>query len=409
VREDGGRAARAVLDAARVLLLGADERPALALGTPLRTALAGVALLLVLQLQLVTLSTLAGGGAARWWAYALAVAQPAALAVALWRPLLGWRLSFLATAATPLAVPITPELGPPPTVLLHLGAVFLLALAVPRRAVALAVALDLAALAALLVAAGVPQAGDAPIGPAVVLVLVAGLGAAVGTQRGTARRLAAAERGTAEEQARRAVLEERTRIARELHDVVAHHLSAIAVRAESAPQRVPGTAPEAAAEFGAIAGAARDALRDMRRLLGVLRADDRDRPSAPVPGVDGIPGLVDGLRGSGVAVGLEVAGTPRPVPADVGLAAFRVVQEALSNAARHAGGAQVAVRLHWLPDALRVQVDSAAGASATTDGAGTGLVGMRERVSAVGGFLVAGPSGAGHTVDATLPTGGPGR
>jgi signal transduction histidine kinase len=139
-------------------------------------------------------------------------------------------------------------------------------------------------------------------------------------------------------------------------------------------------------------------------LLGVLRADDPDRPGPPFPTVEGIADLVAGLRGSGMAVELEVAGTPRPVPGDVGLAAFRVAQEALSNAARHARGAAVAVRVRWLPDAVRVQVRNGAGED-TGSGGGTGLLGMRERVSAVGGFLVAGAGPDGYTVDATLPTG----
>ncbi|TWF74731.1 signal transduction histidine kinase [Pseudonocardia hierapolitana] len=352
-------------------------------------------------LSLIDLVQLAGGGGDDQLVVTLlALAHAGAVGLALRLPLTGWRVSFVTTAVSPLLVSTAAVPGPTSTLVLHLGTLFLLAVTVPPAVAALAVAAALLGGAGWALAAGTP---GAIVGIAAAPVLVAGLGAALRSLRGTATRLAEAERDTAAEQARRAVLEERTRIARELHDVVAHHLSAIAVRAESAPHRVPSAAP-AAAEFTTIAGAARDALADMRRLLGVLRADDPDRPGAPLPTVDGIAGLVVGLRGSGMAVELEVAGTPRPVPGDVGLAAFRVAQEALSNAARHATGAAVSVRVRWLPDAVRVQVHNGAGEDAGSGG-GTGLLGMRERVAAVGGFLVAGPGPDGYTVDATLPTG----
>jgi signal transduction histidine kinase len=335
----------------------------------------------------------------------LALAHAGAVGLALRMPLLGWRLSFLTTAVSPLFVVTAAAPGPTSTLVVHLGTLFLLAVAVPPAVGALATVAVVLGGATWALVAGAP---GLIVGIVVTPVLVAALGIALGRLRGTADRLAEAERGTAAEQARRAVLEERTRIAREMHDVVAHHLSAIAVRAESAPHRAPA---DPSAEFGAIAAAARDALADMRRLLGVLRADDPDRPGAPVPSIDGIPGLVAGLRASGVAVELDVAGTPRAAPGDVGLVAFRVVQEALSNAARHATGAEVTVRVRWLPDAVRVQVHNGAGddngaGEDTGSGGGTGLVGMRERVAAVGGFLVAGPGPDGYTVDATLPTGG---
>ena len=147
-----------------------------------------------------------------------------------------------------------------------------------------------------------------------------------------------------------------------------------------------------------------DALTDMRRLLGVLRADDPDRPSAPAPDLDGIAELVTTLRGSGVDVVTDFVGEPRDVPAEVGVAGFRVVQEALSNAARHATGAAVRVRVEWRPGAVRLRVDSGAPTVAVDrDGDGIGLIGMRERVAAVGGELHAGPRPGGYTVDATLP------
>ena len=387
----------ALRGAAWQLVAGPDRA---AVAVPTRAARIGIWSGLAV-LFLVDVTQLAGnGGNDQLVVTLLALAHAGAVGLALPRPLLGWRLSFVTTAVSPLLVSTAAAPGPTSTLVLHLGTLFLLAVAAPTAVGALATAAVVLGGATWAVVAGAP---GTIAGIVVTPVLVAALGIALRAWRGTADRLAEAERGTAAEQARRAVLEERTRIARELHDVVAHHLSAIAVRAESAPHRVPSAAP-AAAEFTTIAGAARDALADMRRLLGVLRADDPDRSGAPFPTVEGIADLVAGLRGSGMAVELEVAGTPRPVPGDVGLAAFRVAQEALSNAARHACGAAVSVRVHWLPDAVRVQVRNGAGED-TGGGGGTGLLGMRERVSAVGGFLVAGAGPDGYTVDATLPTG----
>lgn len=136
-------------------------------------------------------------------------------------------------------------------------------------------------------------------------------------------------------------------------------------------------------------------------------AGDPDRPSAPVPDLDGIPEIVATFRASGLDVELEVAGDPRPVPDDVGLVGYRVVQEALSNATRHATGAAVRAHVDWSPGAVRLLVDNAVAAGGSTPGrGGTGLLGMRERVAAVGGTVHAGPRSGGYLVDVTLPTGG---
>ena len=289
--------------AARQLVLGADEPGALPARRAVRLA-AWAALAALFGADVVQLGR--GGQEDELVALLLALAQAGAVAVALRRPLAGWRLSLPATAITPVLVT-----GPPgATVVLHLAALFLLAVAAPRRVTALAAAVI-----------GLPgRPGRSPpwasgAGAALAVVaLVAALGTAIRAQRGTSARLAAARSGVAREEARRAVLEERTRIARDMHDVVAHHLSALAVRAESAPHRLPGTPPEAAAEFGTLAGAAREALTDMRRLLGVLRADDPERPSAP-----GTRSRRDrGTGGDAARLGngcrATVTGEPRPVP-----------------------------------------------------------------------------------------------
>jgi signal transduction histidine kinase len=223
------------------------------------------------------------------------------------------------------------------------------------------------------------------------------------------------------EKARRAVLEERTRIAREMHDVVAHHMSMIAVQAETAPFRLPGMPAPARAEFVAIAASAREALADMRRLLGVLRSDNDAAPTAPQPGLGDVPELVAAARRAGVAVDLTADPALPTVDGPAGLAAYRIVQEALANAARHAPGAPVAVTVARERRAVRVEVVNGAPAPApaapaaatvpatvpavgTVAGAGLGIAGMRERAALLGGTLTAGPTGdGGFAVTATLP------
>jgi DNA-binding NarL/FixJ family response regulator/signal transduction histidine kinase len=363
--------------AARQLMAGPGEPTELPSGRRWVRVPVGAGLVV---LTVVDVAQLARGGQENAFAVVLmAIGYAGAVAIALRHPLPGWRLSVAATLLTPVLVPMPGQPWPESTLFLHVVTLFLVAAAVPWRVAVLAAAVDLAGYVTVL--ALVTGQGEAGVAAAVlVLVLVAGLGIAIRTQRGTATRLAAARSGAAAEQARRAVLEERTRIARDMHDVVAHHLSALAVRAESAPHRLPEPAPAAVAEFHTLAEAAREALTDMRRLLGVLRADDPDRPSAPAPTVDGIGELVETLRGSGMDVELTVQGRPRPVPGEV-------VQEAMSNAARHATGARVCVGVEWLPAAVRLRVENGPGDAAAPDGSGTGLVGMRERVAAVGGEL----------------------
>lgn len=209
------------------------------------------------------------------------------------------------------------------------------------------------------------------------------------------------------ERARRAVLEERARIARELHDVVAHHMSLVAVRAETAPYRLPDLPDGLRAEFGALSGAAREALADMRRLLGLLR-QDQPAERSPQPGLPDLPDLVDAARQAGLAVELTA---PRlaEVPFGVGECAYRIVQESLSNASRHAPGAPVTVSVDHDPGGMLLRVVNGPSASPTDGhGPGHGLTGMRERVSLLGGSLVAGPSAdGGFVVSAVLPLGQP--
>jgi signal transduction histidine kinase len=210
-----------------------------------------------------------------------------------------------------------------------------------------------------------------------------------------------------QEAARGAVLAERNRIARELHDVVAHHMSLIAVQAETAPYRVSELSGPALSEFAAISEQARGALTDMRKLLGVLRSDGPAERS-PQPELADVAGLVAAARRAGMPVTFRLSDDALSVPPSVGLCAFRIMQEALSNAGRHAPGATVEVRVERTASALHLCVGN--GRSAGTKpallavGPGHGLVGMRERVTMLGGSLSAGPApDGGFVVSAVLP------
>jgi signal transduction histidine kinase len=209
------------------------------------------------------------------------------------------------------------------------------------------------------------------------------------------------------EEARRALVEERTRIARELHDVVAHSMSVIQVQASTARYRIPELSDAATAEFDDIAATARSSLTEMRRMLGVLRTEDQSAELAPQQGIDDIPALVDSIRRAGVEVGLVLEGGESATSAApaVQIAAFRIVQEALSNAVRHAPGARIAVRLHAEARSVRIRVHNAAPPrSPEGHGGGYGLRGMRERAEILGGSLSAGPSAdGGWDVVAVLP------
>jgi signal transduction histidine kinase len=234
----------------------------------------------------------------------------------------------------------------------------------------------------------------------------------VGSERRARQALADQADQTDLERARLAVLEQRAQFARELHDVVAHHMSLMAIRAESAPHRL-GALPDPAlvhAEFGALSESARQALKDMRRLLSVLRSD-QPAARAPQPGMEDLPGLIGAARQAGMTVELSATPALDQVPPGAGVCAYRIVQEALSNAGRHAAGAPVAVCVSCSPHAVTLQVTNGPGVPAGQrgdgHGSGHGLTGMRERVELLGGSLSAGPApGGGFVVSAVLPLGG---
>ena len=205
-----------------------------------------------------------------------------------------------------------------------------------------------------------------------------------------------------------AAMEERARIARDLHDVVAHHVSAIAVEAESARVTTEGLSDEGRAHFESIGQTARDALTEMRRLLGVLREDaSADAVRDPQPSLTHVNDLVETARGAGSPVTLTLEGAVVPLPTGVDLCAYRILQEALTNVRRHAPGAAVEVELEYQPEVLRLRVRDHGPGAALEDPDGHGLLGMRERAIMVGGTLTAGPAeGEGFVVEAVLPIAG---
>jgi signal transduction histidine kinase len=206
------------------------------------------------------------------------------------------------------------------------------------------------------------------------------------------------------------VADERLRIARELHDVVAHSMSLIAVQAGVGAHLIHDDPAAAEKALTVIADTSSEALAQTRSVIGLLRSGDDAQPS--VPGLAALEPLVEGVREAGLPVDLRVEGAVRDVPAAVDLAAYRIVQEALTNAVRHAPGRPVTVRLARDGDGLSVDVDGAgpggaapAGAPAAA-GSGYGLVGLRERATAVGGTFAAGPTpDGGFRVTARLPVG----
>jgi signal transduction histidine kinase len=247
---------------------------------------------------------------------------------------------------------------------------------------------------------------------ALVITLVPVLiGVIVRTRRGNIEQLAVAER---RHEGERALLEERQRIARELHDVVAHHMSVIAIQAEAGPYKAENPPPELVESFGEIRASALSGLHELRRVLGVLRSDRPD--IAPQPGLEDLADLLESARGGGVTVTAEVTGTPRPVPDGVDLSAYRIMQEALSNVMRHAPGSTAQVKLYYGESALVIEVrnDGCEADGQTSPeqqrwagiGAGHGIIGMRERATMLGGHLRAGPTPNGEfLVTAALPLG----
>ncbi|MFE7351759.1 sensor histidine kinase [Streptomyces sp. NPDC057543] len=348
--------------------------------------------------------------------------QSAAVVAALFRPVQAWWASLLVmVVVTPFAAASTP--GPVAAVavpggmtypwdaagiVLQTAVLFLLALRVRPRIAAETLTITLLVGLACGASRRWPDLGNVRLALGVLIISVV-VGAAL-RGLGVARtQLVVQEELTAGERARRTLLEERSRIARELHDVVAHHMSVISIQAQVVPHLVENPSDELKENVEGIRKNAVDALTELRRVLGVLRSEDPTPQAArhaPQPTLDRLDELIANARGAGLTVATETTGEPRPLSPGVELSAFRIVQEALSNALRHAPGAQVRVGIDHHASGVTVRVtnsppDRAAPPSA---GAGHGLLGMRERTAMLGGELAAGatPDG-GYEVTAILP------
>ncbi|MFI9051539.1 sensor histidine kinase [Streptomyces sp. NPDC053427] len=343
----------------------------------------------------------------------LATIGAAALVAALFRPVPAWWATMLVTVVVTAATPTPPSV---PTLFpwtgsglaLQAGVLFLLALRVrPRIAFEALVITVLLGLFCGAVISGVPQD---PLVPVAVLALSVLVGALLRGRQVARTELVAQEELTAEERARRTLLEERNRIARELHDVVAHHMSVISIQAQVAPHLADNPSDELKENLTGIRQNAVDALTELRRVLGVLRSEDALPESArhaPQPTLGQLEELVANVRAAGLTVTTETTGDPVPLAPGIELSAFRIVQEALSNAIRHAPGAQVRVEIGHRATSLTVRVTNTAPdrPAPPSPGAGHGLLGMRERAAMLGGELATGPTPeGGYEVTAALPT-----
>lgn len=377
-----------------------------------------VAGVFVVTLLPVTIAVLAnayglGGG----WSGALGVAQTMPLLLAVTRPLAAWALIlFSDTVGAVLLIhaDLTGTQGWPWPPMTIVGYLLLMACLGLRESIRTLVGVWLAT-----GVVGAVLGFFAPTGSTNTAALMFVLGGVVLALTGALRGLGDARQRIAEqesisdaERARRTLLEERARIARELHDVVAHHMSVITVQADSAPYRLPGMAEPVREEFAAIAASARESLGEMRRLLTVLRGDGTERAEAekaPQPGIDRIQQLVEATVRAGQPVELSLAADAAgAAPPAVDLSAYRIVQEALANVVRHAPGAAARVSVGVDREEVLVLVVNgpAPGAVVALESSGTGhgLVGMRERVRLTGGTLDTGPlPDGGFRVAARLP------
>jgi signal transduction histidine kinase len=329
-----------------------------------------------------------------WWLLVAAAALAIPVVLRDRHPVAAWRMVMVSMAVTApqhwVDTPYVPG-GSVATLL----CLYSLAVRSPR-AVTLGAGL-VCAVGALVVAAA------NAVGTMVLASVPLLVGAFVRERRAVRRELAEQERRHKETEA---VLRERQRIARELHDVVAHHMSMIAIQAEAAPYAEPGMPERTRSDLAQIRATALEALTELRRVLGVLRTED-GAETAPQPGLDRLQELVAGACGAGLDVTAETTGEPAPLPPGYDLTAYRIIQEALSNAMRHAPGSHVDVRIHYGRDALRLDVVNGPAprqAAPPSPGGGHGLTGMRERAAMLDGEVTAGPTAeGGFAVTAVLP------
>ncbi|MFF1447911.1 histidine kinase [Streptomyces sp. NPDC058274] len=364
-----------------------------------------------------------GGGLAAVTGFA----QGVAVLLAMWRPVPAWWLSLagvlvVAGVARSHMLAGIPLYGPdwpwsPSAIIAHAFVLLLLALRVPTRVSIGVLALDALATYVLQGVIGGTNYSSTGVLAIAVFVAVVLVGTALRGRREARTQLVEQTTLTAEERARRTLLEERSRIARELHDVVAHHMSVISIQAQVAPHLVKNPTKELQENLEGIRQNALEALTELRRVLGVLRSENPDdpyglgagtgtAPDSPQPTLDRLEALVANSRRGGLFVRTEIRGAQVPLPPGVELSAYRIVQEALSNALRHAPGSLAEVQLTYFAHGLKVRVVNSRGGSPAppSQGAGHGLLGMRERAAMLGGSLVAThTTDGGFAVDAYLP------
>ncbi|MEU0372099.1 histidine kinase [Streptomyces sp. NPDC006283] len=225
-------------------------------------------------------------------------------------------------------------------------------------------------------------------------------------RREAKQEVAAQQTVTATERDRRTLLEERTTIARELHDVVAHHMSVVAIQAEAAPYRVENPPEELEKAFATIRENAVAALTELRRILGVVRAEDYEAPDAPQPVLADLDNLLSNVREAGLQTEKTITGAVRALPQGVELSAYRIIQEALSNALRHAPGSTAKVEISYVLGGLGLRIVNTAprGLVKPSPGAGHGITGMRERVTMLNGEMTAAATEeGGYEVTAFIP------
>lgn len=358
----------------------------------------------------------------------IALGQGGAVVLALWRPVPAWWLSTAATVVGALAAHGRLSMADPQEftwpwtpagIIAHLLVLLLLALRVRTGASGAALALTVLVTYVLEGVWGASRYQPTGVVTIVLSAVVVVLGTALRGRREARAELGRQTTLTAEERARRTLLEERSRIARELHDVVAHHMSVISIQAQVAPHLVADPPEELKENLAGIRENALEALTELRRVLGVLRSEHPETgdpldgpatgaaPHAPQPGLDRLDALVENTRAAGLTVTLEVGGGRRPLAPGVELSAYRIVQEALSNVLRHAPGATARVRLRYSPLKLSVEIVNSAPTRSVqpSPGAGHGLLGMRERIAMLDGSLAAHPlPDGGYRVSAILPT-----
>ncbi|WP_327316764.1 sensor histidine kinase [Streptomyces sp. NBC_01235] len=365
------------------------------------------------------------------YAVLCSVAQGAAVALALWRPVPAWWLSTTVAVLVAMGArsqlfsgQAEPDASWPwgaPALIAQAVVLLLLSLRVPTAASV--AALGLTALVTFIMEGVIGAAGYTPTGPMAVIVFTAVvlLGIAVRGRREARTQLVEQETITAEERARRTLLEERNRIARELHDVVAHHMSVISIQAQVAPHLVENPSEELKENLAGIRQNALEALAELRRVLGVLRSENPEdpyglgaagtghAPDTPQPTLDRLGALMENTRAAGLDVVTTVEGEAPVYPPGVQLSAYRIVQEALSNALRHAPGSQVRVEVTHHARGLHLEVVNSRPSAPVRSSpkAGHGLLGMRERAAMLGGHVSAYPTlHGGFAVQAFLPRDG---